>query len=148
MTILDVNILLYAYNADAPQQAAAARWLGELLDSSETIALPWITIWGFIRISTNSRIWDRPKSADQAFSIIREWMEQPNVVVLNPGLRHCDILTTLVLNHQALGPMVTDAVLAALALENGAALASTDHDFRRFPDLRWVDPMDSQKLRH
>ena len=148
MTVLDVNVLLYAYNADAPQQAAAARWLGELLESSETIAIPWITVWGFVRISTNSRIWDKPRTAEDSFAIIRDWLGQPNVIALEPGARHCDILENLVSKNQALGPMVTDAVLAALAIEHGASLASTDHDFRRFPELQWIDPMNSRKLRH
>lgn len=141
MTILDANLLLYAYNADAPQRPAAARWLTELLNSGEIIALPWVTAWAFIRIATNSRIWSNPLSAKQAFAIIEEWIAQPGVVVLQPGPRHPEILKRLILEHGVTGPLVTDAVLAALALETGAFLASTDQDFRRFPDLRWTNPL-------
>ena len=141
MTILDANLLLYAYNADAPQQSVAARWLAELLESDEAIALPWVTVWAFIRIATNSRIWPNPLSAKQAFAIIEEWIAQPGVVVLQPGPRHTEILKRLIMEHSVTGPLVTDAVLAALALENGAFLASTDQDFRRFPDLRWTNPL-------
>jgi len=140
VTILDANLLLYAYNADAPQQSVAARWLAELLESDEAIALPWVTVWAFIRIATNSRIWPNPLSAKQAFAIIEEWIAQPGVVVLQPGPRHTEILKRL-MEHSVTGPLVTDAVLAALALENGAFLASTDQDFRRFPDLRWTNPL-------
>jgi uncharacterized protein len=141
VTILDANLLLYAYNADAPQQRAAARWLKELFESSETVALPWITLWAFVRISTNSRIWANPRPAKEAFAIVREWLAQPGVVVLQPGPRHAEILELLVVNHAATGPLVTDAVLAALAIENGATLASTDQGFRRFPMLQWIDPL-------
>ncbi len=141
MTILDANLLLYAYNADAPQQSVAARWLAELLESDEAIALPWVTVWAFIRIATNSRIWSNPLSAKQVFAIVEEWIAQPGVVVLQPGPRHTEILKRLIIEHNVTGPLVTDAVLAALALENGAFLASTDQDFRRFPDLRWTNPL-------
>jgi hypothetical protein len=141
MTILDANVLLYAYNADAPQQPVAARWLRELLESGEPIALPWVTVWAFIRVATNSRIWSNPLSAKQVFAILEEWIAQPGVVVLQPGPRHPEILKRLILEYGVTGPLVTDAILAALALENGAFLASTDQDFRRFPELRWTNPL-------
>ena len=127
MTIIDANLLLYAYNADAPQQKASAQWLQELL--------------AFIRISTNSRIWANPRSAKEAFAIVGEWLRQPGVVPLHPGPLHAEILEKLVSDHGATGPLVTGAVLAALAMEHGALLASTDQEFRRFPDLRWLNPL-------
>jgi len=141
MTIIDANVLLYAYNADAPQQSAAARWLKELLESGEAVALPWVTVWAFVRICTNSRIWDKPRPAREAFAIINEWLAQPGVTILQPGPRHAELLELLVIEHGAIGPLVTDAVLAALAIENGAVLASTDQDFRRFQGLRWINPL-------
>jgi toxin-antitoxin system PIN domain toxin len=143
MTILDANILLYAYNAGAPQQRAASKWLAKLLDGGEPIGLPWVTSWAFIRISTNSRIWANPLPAPDAFSIIGEWLAQPGVVTPGPGAQHAVILEKLVQDHGATGPMVTDALLAALAIEYGAVLASTDQDFRRFTNLRWVNPLQS-----
>lgn len=141
MTILDANVLLYAYNADAPQQPAIARWLKRLLESGEPIALPWITAWAFLRIATNSRIWAKPLAAKQAFAIIEEWIGQPGVVLLQPGPGHAGILRRLVIEFGVTGPLVTDTVLAALALENGALLASTDQGFRRFPQVRWTNPL-------
>ena len=144
MTILDANILLYAYNADAPQQVAAARWLTELLESRDSIALPWITIWAFIRIATNVRIWANPLDAKRAFGIVNEWTRQPGVLILQPGPRHAEVLERLILDHSATGALVMDAALAAMAIENGAVLASTDQDFRRFPGLRWVNPLDAK----
>jgi uncharacterized protein len=141
VTIIDANVLLYAYNADAPQQRAAAQWLAKLLKSGEIIGLPWVTVWAFIRISTNSRIWANPRSAGEAFAIVGEWLAQPGVVPLHPGPLHAEILEKLVSDYGATGPLVTEAVLAALAMEHGALLASTDYDFSRFPDLRWLNPL-------
>ncbi len=140
MTILDANVLLYAYNADAPQHVAAATWLEGLWSGSDVIGLPWMTIWAFLRISTNPLVWPNPKSAQQAFGIVREWLAQPGVVIIHLGLRHAELLEKLVREHRATGPLVSDAALAALALENGAVLASTDRDFSRFPNVRWVNP--------
>jgi hypothetical protein len=80
-------------------------------------------------------------AAQDAFAIVAEWLNQPGVVLLNPGPLHTQILEKLVRDFGATGPLVTDAVLAALAIEYGASLASADQDFRRFPDLRWVDPL-------
>jgi toxin-antitoxin system PIN domain toxin len=143
MTIIDANVLLYAYNADAPQQRLAAEWLNRLLESGEPIGLPWVTIWAFIRIGTNSRVWDNPRPASEIFGIVREWLGQPGVIALQPGPLHAEILEKLVGDHGATGPLVTDAVLAALAIEYGALLASTDQDFRRFPRVRWINPLGS-----
>jgi toxin-antitoxin system PIN domain toxin len=143
VTIIDANLLLYAYNADAPQQRVAAEWLNRLLESGEPIGLPWVTIWAFIRISTNFRVWDNPRPASEVFGIVREWLGQPGVIALQPGPLHAEILEKLVGDHGATGALVTDAVLAALAIEYGALLASTDQDFRRFPRVRWINPLGS-----
>jgi toxin-antitoxin system PIN domain toxin len=141
VTVIDANLLLYAYNADAPEQPAAARWLVDLFESGETVALPWVTIWAFLRISTNARIWNNPLPAQHACAIVGDLLDLPDVVALQPGPRHFELLQKLVTEHQAAGPMMTDAVLAAIALENGAVLASTDQDFGRFAGLRWVNPL-------
>jgi uncharacterized protein len=139
--LLDANVLLYAYNADAEQHSRAARWLQSLLNSGETIGLPWVTLWAFIRLSTNPRIYPNPRPASEVFAIVAEWLAQPGVVTVQPGPRHARILEQLVIEFSASGPLVTDAVLAALAIEHGAELASTDQDFRRFPQLRWINPL-------
>ena len=141
MIVLDVNILLYAYNADAPQQGAAAAWLGELLAGPDAIGLPWNTLWAFLRISTDRRAWRTPKTPQEAFGTLRGWLNQPGVLIVHPGERHAELLERLVTGQRASGPLISDAVLAALAIENGAVMASTDHDFSRFPDLHWVNPL-------
>ena len=111
MTVVDANLFLYAYNADAPQQRAAAEWLTKLLESGETIGLPWVTLWAFIRISTNSRIWTNPRPAAEAFAIVREWLAQPGVMALQAGPLHLEILERLMRDHGAVGSMASDAVL-------------------------------------
>lgn len=141
MTVLDANVLLYAHNASAPEQPSMERWLTKLLETGETIGMPWVTIWAFLRISTNARVWPNPLDAETAFGVIRDWLAQPGVLALHPGPRHIDILDRLVQEYRSPGPSLTDAVLAALAIENGAVLASTDQDFRRFSELRWVNPL-------
>jgi toxin-antitoxin system PIN domain toxin len=141
MTIIDANLFLYAYNADAPQQPAAAKWLSDLLASGETIGLPWVTIWAFLRLATNARIWSNPLPAEKVFGIVNDWLVLPGVIAVQPGPRHAEHLRRLVIEHNATGPLMTDAVLAALAMENGARLASTDQDFSRFKGLAWVNPL-------
>lgn len=142
MIVLDANVFLHAYNVDVPQHRAVSRWMGKLVESNEIIGLPWITLWAFIRVSTNPRVWNHPMAAKRVFGIVDEWLGQPGVVTLHPGPRHREILEELITRHDVSGPLVTDAVLAAIAIENGATVASCDQDFRRFPELRWVNPLD------
>jgi uncharacterized protein len=139
--LIDANLLLYAYNADASQHKAAARWLEELLGSGQSVAIAWSTVWAFLRIATNSRIWANPLSPGQAFAIVREWAAQPAVTLLHTGPRHLDILQQLVSEFDATGSLLSDAVLAALAIEYGATVASSDQDFRRFPSVQWINPI-------
>jgi hypothetical protein len=141
VTILDANILIYAYNADAPQHRVIHAWLENLIKGAGSIGLPWQSLWAFLRIATNTRIWPTPKSTEQAFEFVQGWLAQPGVVVVDAGPRHGELLKQLVIEHRAIGPLVSDAVLAALAIENGAILASTDQDFSRFAGLRWTNPL-------
>ena len=142
MILLDCNILLYAYDRSAAEHRRAKRWLESAFNDGETVALPWMTVWAFVRIVTNARILRRPLRPAEVFAIVNRWLEQDNVVLVTPGPRHVELLRRLVLDHQARGPQVTDAAPAALALENGATVVSTDHDFSRFP-VEWVNPLDS-----
>jgi len=138
VTIIDVNVLLYAYYEDTPQHKAAAAWLESALHRANTVGLPWVVIWGFIRVGT-SRAWPRPMAPKQVFAAVRELLVLPNVVLVEPGPRHAEILEQLVLEYKISGPLVSDAVLAALAI--GATLASTDRDFSRFENLRLLNPL-------
>ncbi len=142
MILLDANILLYAYDRRAMGHARMRQWLEELLSGKESVGLPWVTAWAFVRISTNPRLNEQPLSAEEALEIIGELRAHPLVTMVNPGRLHEEVLLTQMRAAQVRGRETTDAVLAALAIENGAALASADVGFRRFVGLRWVNPLD------
>ena len=141
MTILDANILLYAYNSDASQHLETRRWLEQQLGETDQTGIAWVTLWSFLRISTNPRLTRIVLPVEEVFQTIRDLLAHPRVTVVEAGPRHAEILQRLVFEGKASGPRVTDAALAALAIEHGATLASTDRDFSRFPDLRWINPL-------
>jgi len=142
VTLLDSNILLYASNVKAPEHKPIAAWLKQLFEGPEIVGLPWVTVWAFLRLSTSPRVWPNAKSPQEASATVRDWLNLPGVILLDPGPRHIDLLEGLLIDHSIVGPMVTDAALAALTIEHGATLASTDRDFRRFKALRWINPLD------
>lgn len=78
---------------------------------------------------------------EQGVEIVDQWFEQPNVHFLAPGELHWGILRQLIIEGQARGPLLTDAQLAALTIEHGGILHTTDRDFARFPGLRWTNPI-------
>jgi toxin-antitoxin system PIN domain toxin len=140
LIIPDVNVLLNAYDRDSKLHKAIAGWWEELLGGPATIAIPWVSILGFIRLITNPRIYASPTTPSQAIRVAKSWLAQPNVEIVSPGNRHADILFGLLESAGVAGNLTTDAHLAALAIEYGAQLASTDNDFARFPKLRWFNP--------
>jgi uncharacterized protein len=140
--LLDANILLYAYDSDSAHHAACCSWLEAAFNSEETIALPWQTLLAFIRISTNPRATKKPLQSEDACNIVSSWLDRVNVSVIGAGERFWEILRHQIFDAQATGPLVTNAALAALALEHGATLCSVDRDFRRFRGIRLIDPTD------
>jgi uncharacterized protein len=144
VTILDANILLYATDNAAPEHRPISDWLKRLLADGEIIGLPWISLWAFLRISTNPRLWANAKSGSEACALVKLWLDQPGIVVPEAGPRHAEIIERMITVYKVSGPLVTDAALAALAIEHGATLASTDQDFRRFPEVRWMNPLESK----
>lgn len=141
MILIDANLLLYAYDPDSPHHEVSRRWLEEVLSGSGLVRFPWITLWAFLRISTNLRVFVHPLTAAEAHEAIASWLEQPNVGIVEPGERHLEILNGLLRDGQATGPLVMNAVLSALAIEHGATLCSTDRDFARFAGLDWENPI-------
>lgn len=141
MTLLDANILIYAYNADAPEHPQMRQWLSDLFSDSARIGISWLVLWAFIRVATNPRLSPTPKPPAEVFRIVRTLLSQSQVMIMEPGPRHAEILEQLVIDHKVSGSMFTDAALAALAIEHGATLASTDRDFSRFANLRWLNPL-------
>lgn len=141
MILLDVNILLYAFDENSSHHRGIRPWLQELLSGPEELGIPWLTLWAFVRIATNSRISEIPLEPRAAIRTLQDLLAWPRVRIVEPGPHHMRIFEELVVECQASGPRVTDAALAALAIEHGATLASTDRDFSRFPDLRWINPL-------
>jgi toxin-antitoxin system PIN domain toxin len=139
--LIDANLVLYAYDRGAEQHAKSRAWLEAVLAGPDLVRFGWVTLWGFLRIATHRRIFDRPLSMSEAIAAISSWLEQPVVGVLEPGEWHWEILRQLIRDGQATGPLVMDAVLAALAVEHGATLCTTDRDFSRFPGLKWTNPL-------
>ena len=141
MILVDANLLLYAYNSTAPEHVSAREWLEDVFARPEPVLLPWQSIHAFLRIATNPRAWKNPLTSEEARAIVDEWLSLPNVVTPSPGERHWEILRDLLPDSQCSGPLVADAVLAALAMEHGAELCTHDRDFSRFPTLRLVNPV-------
>ena len=141
MILVDANLLLYAYNPRAVEHDASRDWLEATLSGSELVRFGWLTLWAFLRISTNPRVFARPLSMAEAGRIVSSWLAEPSAGVVEPGERLWEILQSLTRTGKTTGPLVMDAVLAALAIEHGATLYTTDRDFARFPTLSWVDPL-------
>ena len=140
MILPDVNLLVYAYNEDAPHHAAAKIWWEDCLSGSEPLALAWVVMLGFVRLMSNRRVLVRPMAAAEAVEHCRSWLLQPNVRILLPGPAHMDVLAGLLAGHVG-SNLVTDAHLAALAIEHQAELHSNDTDFARFSGLAWRNPV-------
>lgn len=141
MILVDANLLLYAYHEPSSRHRAAREWLEAVLSGSELVRFPWLTLWAFLRIATNPRVFQQPLSAPEALAAVDSWLAQPIAGVLHPSDRYWEILDGLLREHQVTGALVTDAAIAALAIEHGATLHSADQDFSRFTGLKWRNPL-------
>ncbi|HOY58624.1 MAG TPA: type II toxin-antitoxin system VapC family toxin [Verrucomicrobiota bacterium] len=141
MMLIDANLLLYAVNSAAPQHEGARRWLDAALSGTEDVGFAWPVILAFLRIATHPGLFPRPLSASAATAKMDAWLAQPVARVLDPGAEHWPRFANLLRQNQCSGNLIQDAHLAALAIERGAALCSTDADFLRFPALKWLNPL-------
>jgi uncharacterized protein len=137
----DLNLVVYAHNRDAPHHAAARIWWEGLLNGTEPVAVPWAVVLGFVRLMTHRSVLVHPMSPSAALTRVRAWFARPNVERLEPGQQHVDLLDRLLSAAGTGGNLTTDAHLAALAIEYQCELHSNDHDFARFPGLRWRNPL-------
>ena len=140
MILPDVNVLVHAHNADSKVHGKARDWWSGALGGSEGIGLPSVTILGFIRVTSHPRVCAHPAPVDQVMAKVESWLDLPHVHILEPAERHFDVLQQLLIELGTAGNLTTDAHLAALAMERGYTLFSTDMDFHRFENLRWKNP--------
>lgn len=141
MILVDANLLIYAYVPELPQHEAARSWWEEQLNTAPRVGLPWPSLLAFVRLVTNPRVFERPASIEEAWGRVEEWLNLPSVWIPLPTERHPEVLEELMRRAVDRAQLVPDAHLAALAIENGLILCSTDGDFARFPGLRWQNPL-------
>lgn len=142
MILVDANLLLYAVNQDAPLHEPSRSWLESTINGAEIVGLPWVVLLAFVRLTTRPGVFARPLSVGAAFGLVEAWLEQPNVISVEPTPRHVHILRGLLERLGTGGNLTSDAHLAALAIEYGAVLCSADPDFSRFPGLQWRNPLE------
>lgn len=141
MILVDANLLLYAYHPRAEQHEKSRRWLETVLSGPDFVCFAWLTLWAFLRIATNPRVFDHPLSAPEAVAAISSWLAQPVARILEPGERYWTIVQELISESQATGLLIMDAALGAIAIEHGATICTTDRDFARFSSLKWTNPL-------
>ncbi len=141
MILPDLNLLLYAYNPNVPQHAPSKRWWEGAMNGDELIGLPREVQFGFVRIATNPRLGPAAVSVEIAQSVVESWLDLPQARSLTAAPDHFARVMGLLRSAMAAGAMVSDAILAAYAIENRACLCSNDGDFARFPGLDWRNPL-------
>ncbi len=141
MILVDANLLIYAVDSDAPRHGRARLWLESVLSAREAVGLSWAVILAFLRVTTREGILARPLDPLAACRYVDDWLAQPTVEAVAPGREHWTILRDLLAESGTAGNLTSDAHLAALAIERGAKLYSTDNDFKRFRRLQHVNPL-------
>ena len=139
--LVDANLLLFAVDRSSPFHGAAAAWLTGALNDARRVGIPWPSLAAFLRISTNPRASEHPLAPDDAWRHVEAWLACDPVWIPAPRERHAEILGGLVVTYQLRGNLVSDAHLAALAIEHGLTVCSADTDFARFREIRWVNPL-------
>ena|SRR5215469_7658654 len=142
MIVPDVNLLIYAVNRAAPLHKKAYSWLEEAIAGPDTVGLPWNVLLAFLRLTTRRGPLSHPLSLAQSLDLVDAWLSLPSVTIVHPGPRHARLLRDLLEPWGAGGNLTSDAHLAAIAIEHGAELCSSDSDFARFAGLRWRNPLD------
>ncbi|HEX2463314.1 MAG TPA: TA system VapC family ribonuclease toxin [Thermoanaerobaculia bacterium] len=139
--LIDANLLLYAVDQRSRHHARARAWLTEALNGDRRVALPWLSLAAFVRIMTNPRASDRPLSAKEAWSHVSDWLDCDLTWTPGPTDRHAAVLGDLIVRYDLRANKVTDAQIAALAIEHGLTVCSSDTDFARFAEIEWVNPL-------
>jgi toxin-antitoxin system PIN domain toxin len=143
--LVDANLLVYAANHTAPEHEQARPWLDERLSGTVRIGLPWPSLLAFVRIVSNPAIVRSPVTPAEAWRQVTDWLDCDSVWIPLPGARHPEVLGELLASSIVTSRLVPDAHLAALAIEHGLTLCSTDGDFARFPRLKWENPLAARR---
>jgi uncharacterized protein len=141
--LVDANVLIYAVDSDSPHHRAARRWLEGAFSGTTPVGFAWVVILAFLRLTTRSGILKKPLRPERAVAFIDEWLALPYVRAVGPGAGHWAILRKLLRDTGTAGNLTSDAHLAAVAIELGASICSTDGDFERFPGVERVNPLAS-----
>ncbi len=141
MILIDANILVYAHVSSFAQHNFARDWLDRQLNASAPVGLPWASVLAFLRLVTNPRVFESPEPIGEAWQQVRAWLSAEPAWVPQPTERHADLLGEFLAFPGVHGNLVPDAHLAALAVEHGLTLCSTDGDFARFQRLHWLNPI-------
>ena len=140
MRLVDANVLIYAVNEASTQHEAARSWLDQALGGQETVGFAWSVVLAFVRLTTHPAVFAQPLDASRATAMVRTWTDQPTARLIDPTPRHLEILSALLAEAGTAANLVSDAHLAALAIEHDAALVTFDADFGRFRGLRTERP--------
>ena len=141
MILPDVNLLIYAHNIRAAKHVAALRWWNRCLQGHDGVALAWVVILGFVRIATHPKVFQHPLAVADTMARVEEWLSLPHIHLIHPAQTHFETWSSLLNQIGTAGNLTTDAHLAALAIERGLILQTTDADFARFPGLKWHNPL-------
>lgn len=142
MKLVDANVLLYAVNTDAQHHERSRAWLDEALSGADTVAFAWIALLAFVRLSTKVGLFPSPLTVDQALDRVDAWLDAPPSVVVEATVDHARVVRSLLAPIGAGGNLVSDAHLAALAIEHRCTIVSYDNDFSRFDGVDWQSPDD------
>lgn len=141
MILVDANVLIFAYNEAAPEHKAARRWLAETLAGAKPVFFSWIVLMAFVRVSTNKKLFIKPYSTNEAFDVIENWLSAPGSQIVGPGSEHLRTVKRLAFDSDVAGADLTYAHIAAIAIEHGLTLATTDSDFAVFRELKSFNPL-------
>ena len=141
MIVPDINLLVFAYNSDAPFHEPSRDWWESCLTQRGTVGLPWVVMLGFVRLMSSNAVCTNPMNPIDAIRHVESWIKRPQTQIVIPGPRHLQILANIMETTRVSSRLTTDAHLAALAIETQAELHSNDLDFARFPGLRWKNPL-------